>query len=160
MSSNLYAPPSAEVRDPPPQAWSSSKAVFIGLLVDIGGSTIASLLLSVVYGIVLGASGMTTEGVMEEIGQIRPWTPIYLLYSAVGCAMSVVGGFVCTRRAQRSDLRLGLIMACLSVLFGLLLSSRHSSWTIHAILAAATFASVLVGARLGFVSRGQTGERR
>jgi CHASE2 domain-containing sensor protein len=73
--------------------------------------------------------------------------------SLLGGVMSIIGGFVCTRRAQRSDYRLGLVMASLSTLFGLLMSLGQYSPLITALLAAATFGCVILGTRLGLVRR-------
>jgi hypothetical protein len=49
-----YQPPQADLADPVREAGSPFKAVFVGLLVDTGGSLLFSTLMGFVYSIYLG----------------------------------------------------------------------------------------------------------
>src|SRR5690606_37718675 len=58
---NPYAPPGAAVGDLPAKPGSAVKAVVLGFLVDIGGTLVGTIVLGIVYGIVLAASGASEE---------------------------------------------------------------------------------------------------
>jgi CHASE2 domain-containing sensor protein len=107
----------------------------------------------VIYGIGQSVSGAAPDEVASALHHDSPWSPMSMAGSLLGGVMSIIGGFVCTRRAQRSDYRLGLVMASLSTLFGLLMSLGQYSPLITALLAAATFGCVILGTRLGLVRR-------
>jgi hypothetical protein len=54
---NPYAPPQAALNDLPAGAGSPIKAVTFGLAADIGGTFAGTMVLMLIYGLVLGASG-------------------------------------------------------------------------------------------------------
>jgi hypothetical protein len=64
MSENPYKPPTSEVQDLPAAPGSPIKAIFLGLLVDIGGTTALSVLIGIVYMILLMQSGLNQEQIV------------------------------------------------------------------------------------------------
>lgn len=148
-AANPYAPPDAKLADPPPRPGSPVKAVTLGLLVDIGGTTLATLLLAFVYGVVLAASGAGSEEIAAAVdgGLADSW--LFYATSGVGLAFSVLGGYVCARIARRAELKLGAVMAGLSAVIGVALGGDHYQLGTLASLTIASIGAVLIGARWG-----------
>lgn len=147
---NPYAPPSAAVQDLSERAGSPLKAIALGLLVDVGGTTVGSLLLGAIYGIALAASGASLDE-LAAAGE-GPATDSWLFWisTAMGLVFSVLGGYVCARIARRNELRLGAILAALSALLGYLIASGHYELGTFLSLTIASIAAVIGGARLGY----------
>jgi MFS family permease len=146
---NPYDPPQTPVSDPEPQAGSPVKAVLLGLTVDIGGSLLASVALGIVYAVVLGSQGVEGEDLRQALEGVMQTGWGFAIGSAVGCAFSVLGGFVCARISRRRDYRLGWVQAGLSVAIGALLSAEGYSLLQQVLLGGVTVACVLIGVRTG-----------
>lgn len=148
-ATNPYAPPDAQLGDPPAGPGSPYKAVTLGLLVDIGGTTLATLLLAFVYGIVLAASGAGADEIAAAVdgGLTDSW--LFYATSAIGLGFSALGGYVCARIARRAELRIGGVMAVLSAVIGVLLAGDQYQLGTFASLTLASIGAVLIGARWG-----------
>jgi len=148
---NPYAAPGSDVRDPIKPPGSPVKAVALGLLADIGGTFVGSIVLSIVYGIVLGASGADEEqmrAAMTAGAGSGSW--VWLVGMAMGCGFSVAGGYVCARISRRSDFLLPCILAVLSIGIGLLMEAGGTQTSdVTAMMSLATLLAVLGGAKLG-----------
>ena len=68
---NPYSAPKARVASRDPGPGSPYKAVAIGLAVDVGGSTVAGVALSLLYSIVLGAMGTSAAEITELVDLIK-----------------------------------------------------------------------------------------
>ena len=146
---NPFEPPQSPVSDPAPRAGSAVKAVLLGLAVDIGGTLLSSVVFGVVYAVLLGARGVPAEQMQDSFMEAMESGWGFALSSAVGCAFSVLGGYVCARIARRSDYRAGWALAGLSVGLGFLLGGASYNLLQHVLLAAVTVACVLIGVRSG-----------
>ena len=145
-----YRPPKADVADPPRGPGSSFKAVFLGLLVDVGGTLLASALMGVVYSTYLAAQGVELDDIQDRLreGFQEGWG--FALAAAVGLGFSFLGGYVCARIARRRDLTPALVLSALSVAIGLLLGAPGNYAVGETIsLSALTVLSIFAGARLG-----------
>jgi len=149
-SQNPYAAPDARLADTIAAPGSPIKAVLIGLGVDIGGSVVATLILAIAYGMFLAASGASQEEIAAA-SRGGTTTDSWLFYasSLVGCAFSVLGGYVCARIARRSEYTLGAILAAISAAFGLWSSMDQYQVGILASLTLASIGAVIWGVRLG-----------
>jgi hypothetical protein len=146
---NPYQPTSAALKEPPRPPRSPILAVIAGLAVDIGGSMLSSLLLSILYAVTLARAGLGPVAIGNAISQSEPGSGFGIAGIVVGTAFSFLGGYVCARIARRRERQLAAIQATLIVAFGLAMGgSRYAPW-IHAAMAVATFAVVLLGAELG-----------
>ena len=145
-----YAPPAAELADQPSRPWAPWAAVLLGLLVDVGGSALTGLFVGVGYAAFSIASGADPKSLTENLAGLAsdPWA--VGISAIVGGFFSLLGGWLCARLAQRRDYKLGIVLAILSFLCGLLMSANEYSPMVHVMFAALTFASVLIGTRLGF----------
>ena len=156
---NPYAPPQAAVKDLPAGAGSAIKAVTFGLAADIGGTFASTLVLMVIYGIVLGASGASAEQIAAASeGALTDDSWLYYTSTLVGLGFSVLGGYVCARIARRAELKLGGIVAVLSALIGLFLAGDSYQLGTLLSLTLASIGAVMIGARWGLAkNRGQAG---
>jgi hypothetical protein len=146
---NPYAPPQASLKDAPPAAGSAVKAVTLGLLADIGGTVAASIVLMVIYGIVLGASGASVEEISAaDLTSTDSW--LFYVGGAIGLAFSVLGGYVCARIAKRNEMRLGAVTAIISAVIGLFLAADQYQLGTNLSMTLAAIVAVMTGARLGY----------
>jgi hypothetical protein len=146
---NPYAPPEATVQDQPSKPGSVFKAIALGLVVDIGGSLIGTVLLALVYGVALGAAGVKREDIAAAMQASAPDSWFFYVGMLVGLGFSVLGGYVCARIARRSELKLGAILAALSAVSGLALSGDEQQLGTLLSLTLLGIGAVLAGARLG-----------
>lgn len=146
---NPYAPPDAKLADPAGAPGSPVKAVAIGLAVDLGGSIIATLLLAIAYGIVLGALGVSAEEIEAVTTNMPSDSPFFYLATLAGLGFSALGGYVCARIAKRAELRLGAILAAISAGIGLALGGDPGRLGLLLSLTLLGVAAVLFGAKTG-----------
>jgi hypothetical protein len=146
---NPYTPPNATVADPLAQPGSPIKAVCLGLLVDTGGTILFSTLFGIAHAVVLVTRGMTSleATAVIQAAQVEGWA--FVISTAIGCAFSVLGGYVCARISRRSKYELGWVMGGISAVLGLLIGwSSYTPFKL-AVLTFLTFASILLGFKLG-----------
>jgi hypothetical protein len=146
---NPYAPPGAALQDLPVKAGSPLKAIILGLVVDLVGTMVGSLLLGAIYGIALAASGASFDELAAAGEGVATDSWLFWITTAMGLAFSVLGGYVCARIARRNELRLGAILALLSALIGYLIAAGHYELGTFLSLTIASMAAVIGGARLG-----------
>jgi hypothetical protein len=146
---NPYSPPEARVADPPPKPASAVKAVLLGFFVDVGGSIVSSLVLTIGYAFVLASQGRSQAEIQDTLQTGSDSGAGFALAAVVGCACSVLGGYVCARVSRRADYRLGAVLAALSVTAGLLLGGGGYSAAGNVLMGAVTFACVLLGTHYG-----------
>jgi hypothetical protein len=147
---NPYAPPEAALKDLPAKAGSAFKAVALGFAADIGGTFLAGMVLALVYGAVLGASGASMEEILASSKDIGTDSWLFYAGTLVGLAFSVLGGYVCARIARRNEMKLGAILAGLSALVGVLFSGEAYQLGTLLSLTLAGIGAVMIGARLGY----------
>lgn len=143
-----YAPPSATVATAEQQRGSPWKAVVLGLLTDIGGSIIASVVIGIAYAALLASSGMAQDDAMQAFADLEQNTTLMLLMYGVGGLFSVLGGYVCARIVRYNELRWAMLVAFGSATTGVLLGSQDEP-AAQLLLLGATVAAVLLGAWLG-----------
>jgi hypothetical protein len=148
---NPYTPPQAELADAEPPPGSPVKAVVLGLVVDIGGTLGASVVLGIVYGFHLAASGASGEELAELSANIPLDSWVGIASTVLGCAFSALGGYVCARIAGRSEYKLGAILGVISTLVGLSMAIGYYPQRINVTLAVVTFLAVMLGARIGYI---------
>lgn len=153
--SNPFSPPKVDTYTEATRGGSRLWAVVAGFVTDIGGSMVAGILTAGVVGAVLGAQGIPPEQIQEFFSSSDPYSWFMVINYLVGCAVSVLGGYVCARIARRDEYKLGGILAASVIAFGLLLFSAGNAsrpMALHVGLVLITVASVTLGAWLGAVS--------
>lgn len=147
---NPFTPPTAGISQPPdPTPGSPWKAVLLGLLVDIGGSTVAGIPYSILYSIYLASSGMDAEEIVALLQAPPEESPYLWIGYGIGSLFSILGGYVCARIAKRAEYQLASLMATLSALFGVLMVWGHYSLQMSVAVALLSLSCVLLGAHLG-----------
>lgn len=148
---NPYSAPDSTFSDPPRPPVSALKAILAGLAIDIGGAFLINTIFTVFYGAYLAANGKNTAQIGEIMANLSPYDGFSLLCMVAGSCTSVIGGFVCSRMSRRADYKLGIIMGCISAIFGLLMSYARFSIMANILLTLMTFACVMAGAHFGRV---------
>jgi len=146
---NPYRPPEAVVKDQDRPRGSPVKAVLFGVLTDIVGTSAASVMLSIIWGVMLAAGGASAEDIMESAGNIDPGSPIAIISYVIGAACSFLGGYVCARVARYDELKWGSIVAVISVATGLVISSQVQAAELNVLLSILSIVAVMAGAWLG-----------
>lgn len=149
MSHDPYKPPEAPVSDPkgpPPRRGSMVRALVVGTLIEVVGTLIVGLGFGIVYGAILGASGMDQAEAEAALRALDPWSGPGLVASALGAFVSVFAGFAAAALAHRSDYVAVAAMAGISVSLGLL-GGGASEESVGAVLglSAVTVAMVFLG---------------
>lgn len=137
-------------KKPSPKPGSPIKGLLLGIILDLGGSFIFGLILLCCYIQSLAASGMTLDEINEVISKPPAFDSWYFISAALlGYVFSMLGGYVCARISKRFEYRMGIILASISSLFGILISYEYYSWPLNMFFTLLTFAFVLLGAKLG-----------
>ena len=156
MSNNPFKPPDTDLRGKPPPN-SPVKAVLVGLAIDIGGSTLVGILLSIAYAATLVNTGLSEDELKEAVTHIPPDSVFSIAGTLLGAACSVLGGYVCARIVCRDEFRTGAVMASLSGFLGLTLGSSDTPDDLLFLLTLSTVACVMLGVKYGR-ERNQRGE--
>jgi hypothetical protein len=146
--SNPYRAPGAPVADQDRPLGSPIKAVIYGVLVDIVGTTLATIALMFVYGVVLATGGASPEAIQQASGALDSTSPLGVTATAIGCAFSFLGGYVCARVVRRSELKWAAVTGAISLLFGVLMSLQALD-SFNAFMLALGFAIVVLGGYVG-----------
>ena len=152
MPNDPFKPPETDsARNPLPPAAPGSplRAVLTGLAVDIGGTTLLSMVITVLYAAQLHGQGLSASETRDAMGHMPHDSALYILGILLGSLMSVAGGYVCARIARRNEFRTGLVMATVSAGLGLLLSSPDEAADMMLLLTLATVACNLLGVKYG-----------
>ncbi len=148
MESNLYEPPKSDVTVADKKPGSTFKAVGLGALVEIAGSSLVGMLLGVVYVIVLSQQGVPAEALQSALEQMDPWSGLGLIGMALGFTVSALAGFVCAKIANRVSYKSPYILSGIS--FALTLVTGYWSYPLTEVilLGMVSVCAVLAGAWL------------
>ena len=136
----------------------AAKAVLYGVLVDVGGSIGAGLVLALLYAMALAGSGASAQEIELAVSEPEPTSWFSLLGFVVGCSASFLGGYVCARVAPASELRMVSVVAAISGLVSLLMGSGAYGLEWNAVLALAGMGAVLAGGWTGMRSNARRSE--
>ena len=152
MPTNPFKPPETDSTKgprPPATAGSPLKAVLMGLAVDIGGSTVLGVVISLVYAVQLHGQGVAEGDMREAMDNMPHDSALYIAGTLLGALMSVLGGYVCARVARRDEYRAGAVMAAVSVIFGLMMTAHPSLDEMTLLLMVTGAACNLLGVKYG-----------
>jgi MFS family permease len=149
MTHDPYAPPSSNIEVSNTKRGSAIKAVVLGLLADLGGSTVIGAAIMFGYGVYLAATGSSPDQAAATIDGFGYDSPLVIVLTIIGCVFSVLGGYICARIARHSEYRLGLIMCAISIALAALLGNERDSANMNVVLTLTTLVSIMVGIHLG-----------
>ena len=155
LQSDVFAPPKAPVADQPRPLGSPVKAVFLGLLTDIGGGFALNIAFGIFGAAYLAMKGISAHDARSTIMTVASSTWFTVVNMALGSATSVLSGYVCARISGRRDYKLGVIQGVLSMAIGLSLSYKMYSLAANVGLSCLTIGCVLLGTHLGRARAGR-----
>jgi len=116
MSDNPYTPPGARVGDRDPERIGATwKAVLFGVTTDLVGTTIAGMVLLVLFSTFLVAQGRPPQDITPLLLQSNQYLFVSL---AVGLSFTALGGYVAARVANHQEYRHGLIVGVIVLVIG------------------------------------------
>ncbi len=122
MSDNPYTPPSARVDDRGPERTGATwKAVLLGVTTDLFGSTIAGMVLLVVFSGMLVAQGLEPKDISPMLMQSNQYLFLSL---AVGLSFTTLGGYVAARVANNREYWHAMIVGVIVLIIGEILVSN------------------------------------
>ena len=124
------------------------KGMVYGVLVDVGGSLVASFVLFFVWAIWLGASGMDAEAIAQVMAEPDPLSGVSLIAYTIGTALSWLGGYVCARVARETELQCAAVVATVSAMVALAMGGGMA-FELYILLTVLTVAAVMFGAWIG-----------
>ena len=146
MEPNRYEPPRARLRADQREPGSIAKAVFVGSVIDIGGTMLGGIVLGLLYSIVLGIQGRSAAEIQQNLNTLDPMSPFGLVLMAMGTAMSALGGYQCAVIANRTTYLAPGIMSIVSVASSAMLSGGQTELPTLLFLSGLTVAAILGGA--------------
>ena len=146
---NPYRPPEAAVNDVERAPGAPVKAVIYGILVDVGGSIVAGLVLVFAYSMVLAGSGASLAEIERAVSNADPTAWFSIVGLLAGCAASFLGGYVCARVAATAEMKWVGIVAAASGVVSLLMAMDAYSLEWNALLALVGMAAVFAGGWAG-----------
>ena len=144
MPTDPYAAPKGHIVDRSSPV-SPTKSVLIGLAIAVIGPIFCFVLVALVVAVVFPRDPNATELTAEQITRFEVMEDAL---NIVRWALAALAGFVCTRLARRSDYRLGLVVATVPALVQVASIVVFDVSEFNVVALAASFAFVLVGARL------------
>ncbi len=100
------------------------KAIVLGLLTDIGGSLLASIIFGTVLVATLVMAGVPSDEIIS-----RAQGPIVLIPGLIiGFGFTILGGFVAGRVARQAEVLHGGILGGIDIPFGLVIWSLSPLW--------------------------------
>ena len=124
------------------------KGMIFGLLVDIGGSLVASFVLFFIWAIWLSSSGLDADAVAQSMAEPDPLSGFSLASYTLGGGFSWLGGYVCARVARETELRCAAVIGTISSLVSLAMGIGLPPG-LYLFLTVLTFASVMLGGWMG-----------
>ena len=152
MPAHPFQPPETDPpRKPPPPVAPGSplRAVLAGLAVDIGGTALLSMIVTVLYALQLHGQGLPEGAIREAMAHMPHDSALSVGATLLGALLSVAGGYVCARVARRDEFRIGLAMAAVSCVAGLLLGGADEAADMTALFALTGVACNLLGVKYG-----------
>jgi hypothetical protein len=116
MSDNPYTPPSAPVGDRGPEHTGATwKAVLFGVTTYLFGTTVAGMVLLVLFSGMLVSQGQDPEAISRMLLQSNEYLFVSL---AVGLSFTALGGYVAARVANHQEYRHALIVGVIVLIIG------------------------------------------
>lgn len=125
------------------------KAVVYGVVIDLGGSVVAGLVLATAYAVALAGSGLPADEIERALADADSPAWLSALQLLTGGAASFLGGYVCARIAAQSEMRSVGVVAAISGIVSLLMGWGAYAFEWDALLALLGMAAVFAGGWTG-----------
>jgi len=143
-----YEPPRSDVQDVVPIRPRPVKGIVVGAVVDLGGTLVASIVLSVIVSFRLASQGMTPEEIQQALVNLSMTSGLSIFSMVLGTGFSVLGGYVCATYAKKDIYGCGVILGVIVCTAGIMMGGMQQSIAMDLLMVLVTFAAVLFGAWL------------
>lgn len=147
MDDNLYKAPQSDLATPQLPG-SATKAVIMGLAIEIVGTTLVGIAGVFVYTLILSAQGYAEDQVESALYSADPFSTWGAIMTFLGSIVSVIAGYVCARIARRSSYAPAVILATIMATLGAVVSLGTYSTMVMAFFVVITYVATLFGAWL------------
>jgi hypothetical protein len=110
---NPYESPRADVQQDETLPVRPIHGIVIGLLIDLGGTILATTVITFAYAIAIGAQGASAAEIESALTSADPTSALGAMHTLVGLGMSYVAGFYCLRISRGTNLRYPLILGAI-----------------------------------------------
>lgn len=148
MQENIYDAPQSNLEKPREDTGSVAKGVIWGTVIDILGSIIFSILISVCYGVFLVVRGLNAKQAADSMTRFDPFSPIGLWTISIGALISCLAGYVCAKKSGDGAVKSTIILSCISGGFTLLMGIAAYSLSQTIVLTLLTIAAIFLGAKM------------
>jgi hypothetical protein len=145
MDPNIYKSPQSDLEHENRGPGSLLKAIAVGLLVDLGGTMLASIALSTAWALANAGKAVTADELSRMM--ITPGTGPFTAMMGIGLLMTIIGGYVCASIARRRDYVAPAVQGLILLGFGAL-GTNPFTWGLTLFMNIATVFAVMGGAWL------------
>ena len=119
MTNNPYESPDSDVNKSEKHRARPIRAIVFGVIIDIGGTIVGVVILTIVYVAILASSGATQDEVDRVLSTAKPTTFFGFVTAMWGVFMSFIAGFYCVRISRAIDWRYPATLALLVFIIGI-----------------------------------------
>ena len=132
---------------------SPTKAIAIGVVVDLGGTIILGIILVMIYSVMLASEGLSPEEIEDQLVNLDPHSTFSIISMTLGGLVTVVAGYLCASIVNFSEYKYTFILGSISAAFGLMVSESHYSSLDNIFLTILTVMCALFGAWIYVVKK-------
>ena len=147
MSENPYETPDSNLNGPELREPRPIRGIVLGLVADLGGTTVCSVVLTLIYAVVLAVQGMNAEDVQETLSSIELVSVYGAISTLLGLAMSCLGGYVCIRVSNGTNLTNPIALGAITFLIAVWLAWDAYDLIEFMALSVVSFLATLWGGR-------------
>ena len=122
------------------------KAITIGVVVDIGGTSVLGIILVMIYSVLLASEGLSPEEIEDRLMNLDPHSTFSIISMILGGMVTVFAGYLCASIVNFSEYKYTFILGSISAAFGLMVGESHYSTLDNIFLTILTVMCALFGA--------------
>ena len=153
MSENPYQTPDSNLDVPELLEQRPIRGIVLGLVADLGGTTLCSVVLVLIYGSMLASQGMNAADIEQTLSSVETFSLYGNISTLFGLAMSFLGGYVCIRVSNGVDLTNPIALGVITFLVAVLLAWDAYDPIEFVLLSAVSFMATLWGGRAALNQR-------
>lgn len=148
MEENVYAPPSAELKEIIQRPPRPKTAIVVAALFDLTLTIVVTTVAGIGYGIYMASGGVSPEEIQAAVQMMANNTDFQALISFLGLLVSILAGYLCAHIAIRNVYRNTALCGVVQTLIVRLLNLDPKLTLTDLALTAVSFAALLFGAWL------------
>lgn len=108
----------------------AAKAIIVGLLIDIGATTMMQIVMAIAFIVYLSKNGAAQSEMDQLVTAMFMGQPWHSIISAMGCCISIFAGYYVAAKTQEKTYLYAGILGCISS--GIALAVTYSYYSIAA----------------------------